>query len=125
MQMNDLIADTKRAIAEYEQAAELVRGVILGQGFVVRCEGVYVSFDIDAAGLVKNPRPSQPHQATRFTRADAALVAATVKNGSGTAGEIVHVRDAIDAVLANQRDLLAVLQAHENQAAGQSFDLKG
>ena len=123
MQMNDLIADTQKAIAEYEQAADLLRGVILGQGFVIRCQGVFVAFDFDAAGLVKNPRPSQPHQATRFTRADAALVAATVKNGNGAAGEIVHVREAIDAVLTNQRDLLAVLLAHEDSTAEQQLNL--
>lgn len=89
----------------------------------MKCEGVFLTFDTDARGQVKNPRPSQPHLAMRFTRADASLVAAAIKNGNGTAGTVLHVRDAIEEALAAQRDLHSLLKSHQDCAAQQRFDM--
>ena len=123
MQMNDLIADTQTAIAEYEQAGQALQGVILGQGFVVRCEGLYLTFDVDQTGRVSNPQPSQPHRARRFTRADATTVAACIKNGNGAAGEVVHVRQAIAESLEGQRFLLSRLQEHNINTTPEQYSI--
>ena len=123
MQMNDLIADTQTAIADYEQAGQALQGVILGQGFVVRCEGLYLTFDVDQAGRVSNPQPSQPHRARRFTRADATTVAACIKNGNGVAGEVVHVRQAVAEALEGQRFLLSRLQEHNINTTSEQYSI--
>lgn len=122
MEMTQLIQDTKDAIAEYQAAGAALRSVILGQGFVVRCQGVCLSFDIGAARAVSDPRPSQPHRATRFTRGDAEAVAASVKNGNGEAGQALHVRLAVEDALEQQKILLATLEAH--QAKQPSFSVE-
>lgn len=124
MEMTTMIQQTKDAIAEYEVAAGMLRGVILGQGFVVKCDGVFLTFDIDALRRVHNPRPSQPHRAVRFTRADAWQIAGSIKNGNGSAGEVVHVRLAVDEALANQCALLAMLEAHQQRIAEQIFTVE-
>lgn len=115
---NKMLQQTKDAITSYELAAESLQGVLLGQGYIVRCQGLPLAFDIKA-GVVSNPRTSQPQTATRFTLDDAARVAADVKNGNGTAGEVVHVRHAIVDSLVEQRELLALLEAHSKTTSKQ------
>ena len=110
MNVQEMMQNLRTTITGYEQAAAQLEGVILGQGFVVRCQGVYLDFDIDAAGLVTNPRSTRPNMAPRFTRADASRIAATVRNGNEVAGEAVHVRDAIAHELKATRLLLEQLQ---------------
>jgi hypothetical protein len=119
MSVQEMMQNLRTAITGYEMAAEQLDGVILGQGFVVRCQGVYLAFDIDGAGLVTNPRPSRPQMATRFTRSDASRIAATVRNGADAAGEVVHVRDAVAQELRVTRELLEQLQEREAVATGQ------
>ena len=108
---NETIANTKNAITSYELAAQSLQRALLGQGYIVRCQGLCLAFDIDA-GRVSNPRTSQPQMATRFSQRDAEAVAADVKNGNGTPGEAVHVSQAIADALAEQRELLALLEEH-------------
>lgn len=110
MSVQEMMQGLQAAIAGYQVAAEQLDGVILGQGFVVRCQGVYLDFDVDGAGLVTNPRSTRPHQAVRFTRSDATKIAATVRNGNDEAGEVVHVRDAVAQELRVTRELLEQLQ---------------
>lgn len=123
MQIAELIAQTKTAIAESQAEADRLGNVILGEGFVVKCERVYLAFDIDSALRVTNPRMTRAHLATRFTRGDAKRVAMTVKNGHGTVGEVQHVRDAIGEEIEEQRLLLATLEAHQ-AAESQRFAVK-
>jgi hypothetical protein len=114
----DMLTSTRNAITSYELAAKSLQGVLLGQGFVVRCQGLCLAFDIDA-GVVLNPQFSQPQMATRFSKDDAVRVADEVKNGNGIAGEAVHVRDAIADALVEQRELLALLEDHSNTTSNQ------
>lgn len=119
MNMNDwsnMIEQTREAIATYQRAGEALRGVMLGQGYVVVCQGLPLAFDIEA-GMVKNPRPSEPQKATRFTLDDAARVAKEVKNGNGTQGEVMHVRHAIVDAILEQQSLLSLLESHTKKAA--------
>lgn len=119
MNMNDwinMIEETRQAIARYERAGEALRGVVLEQGYVVVCQGLTLAFDIED-GVAMNPRTADPQKATRFTLEDAALVAKLVKNGNGTAGEVVHVRHAIVDAILEQKELLAMLEAHTNKAS--------
>ena len=124
MQVTDLIADAKTAMLEYQAAADVLKGVILGQAFVLRCGAMCLAFDIDREGRLSNPRAAHPHQAHRFTRMAAARLAPSIKNGNGTPAEAVHVRTAIADALEAQRALLASLEAHASRATHQ-FDLAG
>lgn len=108
---NKMIEQTRAAIAEYEQAAESLEGVLLGQGYVVVCQELTLAFDIKD-GVVTNPRTTAPQLATRFTLDDAGRVADEVKNGNDQPGEVMHVRHAIAAAIAGQRELLCLLEAH-------------
>lgn len=114
MKMNEftkMIAETREVIAEYERAADGLRNVLLGQGYIVCCQGLPLAFDIERR-RVSNPRTCAPHLATRFTLDDAANVARDVKNGNDAPGEVVHVRHAIAHCLVEQRELLAQLESH-------------
>lgn len=118
MNMNDwtnMIEQTREAIARYRRAGDALRGVMLGQGYVVVCQGLPLAFDIED-GVVKNPRPSEPQKATRFTLEDAAQVAKEVKNGNGTPGEVMHVRHAIVDAILEQQALLTTLEEHTPKA---------
>lgn len=80
--------------ARLEQARAKLDGVLLGEGWVVACEGVYLSFTI-TNGLVSDPRHTTPDQCMRFTRRDAERIAASVRNGRNTRGEALHILDAL------------------------------
>lgn len=108
---NDTLQATRNSITQLEMAAESLKHVLLGQGYIVRCEGLCLAFTIEA-GKVSNPVTAQPQMATRFSLRDAEAVAADVKNGNGTAGEAVHVTEAVRDALEGQRELLALLVAH-------------
>lgn len=111
MNMNDwtaILAKTLATITGYEMALDALAGALLGQAFVVVCEDLPLAFDT-VDGMAKAPRPVAPQLATRFSLDDAAQVACQVRNGNGMQGQVVHVRHAIAAALARQRELLAVL----------------
>lgn len=108
MEIQELIADTRAAIAEYEKAAAALAGLELVAGYIVKCQGVYLTFSINSQGQVYQPQMCQPHKARSFTRRDAQRVAHSVWNGNQAAGEVIHVRDAIAEALAGQRSLLTL-----------------
>ena len=103
----DVRADFLAWISELEQAQASLEGELLEQGYIVECEGLYLSFDVDAQGRVTNPSPAAPHKSRRFAKEDAEAFAANIRNGNGTTGTALHVVDAIAVQLANLRALLA------------------
>lgn len=116
MTLLNLIADTKDAIADYERAKKGLANVLLGADYIVQCEGVYLTFDVDHAGNVSNPRHCQPHRARSFTRKNAEMLAGVVSNGNGNghAGAAIHIRDAVDQALDAQRAVLETLIAFQD-----------
>ena len=112
--MEEIKQTIKEAIASYERAAAALDNVLLGRAFIVCCEGVYLTFDIDPnTQAVTNPRSTRPQNATRFTKSDAERVAQSVLNGHNHKGHAVHVGEAIRAVLAENRKLLTVIEANQ------------
>lgn len=113
MTLLNMIADAKDAIAEYERAQRGLANTLLGAGYIVQCEGVYLTFDVDQAGNVSNPRHCHPHRARSFSRENADMLAGVVFNGNGQAGEAIHVRDAVDQALDAQRAVLETMLAFQ------------
>lgn len=109
--MLELINQTRASIAEYEQAGVRLANVLLGHGYIVVCQDVYLTFDIEPDGGVTNPRHCQPHLAVRFTKDQAELLAAEVRNGNGTVGQAIHVKDAIALALDAQRAVMETINA--------------
>lgn len=108
--MKDLMQETKEAIAEYEKAAAALDQIDLVGGYVIRCQNVYLTFDVSAAGEVFNPRSCAPHLARSFTWLQARQIAPLVRNGDGKCGEVVHVRQAVADVLDAYRAVLGTLE---------------
>jgi hypothetical protein len=111
--MKDLMQETKEAIADYEKAAATLDNMDLVGGYVIRCQNVYLTFDVSDAGDVMNPRPCRPHLARSFTWLQAKAIASHVCNGGQHAGEVVHVRQAVAEVLDAYRAVLGTLEAFE------------
>lgn len=90
-----------------------LQNVLLGNGHVVRCAGLFMQFDVDPKTLVaSNPRPvGSSLGAQRFTKRDAETLAAATKNGSGDQAEAIHVADAVREELADVRKLIAQIEA--------------
>lgn len=105
---NDMLEKTRAAITGYELALDSLADATLLQPYVIRCQELPLAFDLVEVEPL-NPRPVPPQLATRFTLKDAERIARQVRNGNGAEGEVVHVRHAIAAALANQRELLALL----------------
>lgn len=108
---NNMLDKTRAAITGYELALDGLVDVSLLQAYVVVCQDLPLTFDV-VDGQAFNPRTAPPQLATRLTLDAAAQVARQVRNGNGIQGEVVHVRHAIAAALARQRELLAVLLEH-------------
>lgn len=112
--MEEIRQTITEAIAGYERAAAALENVLLGQSFIVCCEGIYLAFDIDPQTReVSKPRSTRPQLATRFTKGDAERVAQSVFNGHGQKGQAVNVADAIRTALAENRKLLAAIEANQ------------
>lgn len=109
--MKDLMQETREAIADYEAAAATLDNMDLVGGYVVRCENVYLTFDVSGTGEVFNPRPCRPHLARSFTWLQAKAIAAQICNGNNKRGEVVHVRQAVAEVLDAYRAVLGTLEA--------------
>lgn len=109
--MKDLLQETKEAIADYEKAAAALDNMDLVGGYVVRCQNVYLTFDLSDTGEVFNPRPCRPHLARSFTWLQAKAIAAQVCNGNQHRGEVIHVRQAVAEVLDAYRAVLGTLEA--------------
>jgi len=85
----------------------------LSDGYIIRCQGLCMTFDVDGAGVLSNARVAGgPDKAMRFTRNNAARIAPAVKNGNGTVGESIHVRDALQESIAELGRLIDQLEAH-------------
>ena len=69
--------------------------VTLKQEFIVECEGIPLSFTV-TNNRANDPRPTQPEEATRFSRRDAQNVATQVINGHGTKATAIRLHDALD-----------------------------
>ena len=108
--MKDLMQETKEAIADYEKAAAALDNMDLVGGYVIRCQNVYLTFDVSPEGEVFNPRPCRPHLARSVTWLQAKAIAASVKNGNQACGEVVHVRQAVAEVLDAYRAVLGTLE---------------
>lgn len=106
-QIASTIAETEAALTEAEYHQGRFAGVLLGQGFVIQNEGgITLTFDVDAARNVTNPRNAKPWNARRFTRQDAEHIASKVTNGNGKHGTAVHVSDAIRGYIESTREVL-------------------
>lgn len=110
----DLIAQANERIAEDKKALESLRNVLLGQGFIVVSHiGVALSFEFDAeTSKVHSPTTAGcANKATRFTKADAERIAASVLDGKGDHGRAVHVVQAIRDSIADQERLIDMIRA--------------
>ncbi len=100
----DFIAQQDAAITDYEQQLDRLSNVLLGQGWVIRCAGLTLTFDVDAATrVVSNPRVCPIGKCLRMTEQDARRIAATTKNGAGQTAEAVHVVQALEELIAEAR----------------------
>lgn len=104
--ISDLQADREKLLAAQERFSR----VLLREGYVVRCEGLTMTFDIDPKTLTVLGGSTMPLlQAPRYTKENALILANAMRNGNGTPGEAVHIRDAIAANLAECERLLKAL----------------
>lgn len=100
---------TAAMIAEYQIAKKKLQGMVLVGGYVVRCDGIVLTFDVDSDGYVTNHRPCPPHRAHSFSLAQAQALACEFRNGNGVPAEAVHVVQAVDAALDAERATLDFL----------------
>lgn len=98
-------------IAKLEEARNSLSGVLLGNGYVVRCQGLTLGFTVDAAGNASKPVTVPLLQAPRYTKRDAETLAAATRNGNNVPGTAVHIVAAIDEALAEARRILAAIPA--------------
>lgn len=106
----EFIANLNADIAECRQMLENLNSVMLGEGFVVMCGELPLTFDVTNR-VVNNPRVTNFRRAMRFTRQDAETVAATVTNGNNETGRAVFVRDMLTEAIASAERLLENVQA--------------
>ena len=105
-----VISILKSQLASTEKAISDLSGVALGQGYVVSCGGVYLTFG-GGSNLASDPRPcAGPQYATRFNRADSLAVAAGVRNAQGEAGRAIGLVAALEAKRAELASILARIQ---------------
>lgn len=106
----EVIAQFQADRAALVEQLDRLQGVILGHGFVVRCEGLTLSFTVDPVTKVATAPVTCPlTRAPRYTREDARTLAAAVANGNGTKGEAVHIKDALAQAIAELDSLIASL----------------
>ena len=81
---NVILATLRTQEAELASRDAGLRNVMLGNGYVVRCAGLFMAFDVDPKTLrASNPRPiGSILGAQRFTQRDAEMLAAATKNGA-------------------------------------------
>lgn len=98
------LATLEAAIGELERARVGLSNILLGEGYIVRVQGVCVDYAIDpTTRKVTTDGTGQPHRVRRFTKADAEHLAAITLNGNKVAGEAVHVRHAVEQSLEELR----------------------
>lgn len=109
MTKQSLIADFEAGRAAYERKLAGLSNALLGHGYVVRCAGIYVRFDIKD-GVATKSHTAPLLAAPRFTKQDAETLAAAIKNGNGQHGEAVHITTALRDEIASITNILATLQ---------------
>ena len=97
-------------VAELRRIRAGLDNVLLGAGWIVANTGVHYAFDVEG-GKATNPRVVSVERATRFSERDAQAVAASVKNGADNPGHAVHIRDALDAQIAEYDNLAKALES--------------
>lgn len=96
---------------ELKAARESLRGVLMGQGYIVIVQGVALKFDL-VNKSVSNPQPTSPHLATRFSFEDACKLAREVKNGNDESGQAIHVNTALDQFILEHTQLVELMKKH-------------
>jgi hypothetical protein len=107
-------------VRSYEAALARLEGMHLVAPYVVECDGIPVTFDVDESGLVCGVRPCMPHLARSFVRADADALASVIANGNGVTGTAVHVRESVAKALDAERAVLETLLGFAQQAQDSS-----
>lgn len=110
MDKQQMIEQLTEDRAELSAARERLSGVLLGNGYVVRCQGLTLTFTVDPQGNASAPKTCPLLRAPRYTKRDAETLAAATKNGNGAQGEAVHIMDALDYSIAEVDRLLGVLK---------------
>lgn len=94
--------------AELVEQLDRLQNVILGNGYVVRCEGLTLGFTVDPATLVASAPVTVPlRKAPRYTKGDAMTLAAATRNGNGTQAQAVHIKDALAEAIAELDRIVA------------------
>lgn len=110
MDKQQLAAQLQTDRAALVQQLSSLQGVLLGHGYVVRCQGLTLAFDVNQVTKVASaPRTCPLRSAPRYTKQDAETLAAAVKNGNGARGQAVHIVDALKEAIAELDNLLAQL----------------
>jgi hypothetical protein len=107
--MKAMMLTAVEAVRAYEMALARLGRMTLVAPYLVECDGIPVTFDVDETGYVTTVRSCAPHLARSFTRLDADRLASAVRNGDGTPGNVVHVRDAVYKALDAERAVVETL----------------
>lgn len=107
--LNEMRLNAGDAVREYRDALAKLDGMDLVAPYLVQCEGIPVTFDIDGDGEVVRVRPCRPHLARSFMWIDAERLAGVIRNGNGVRGQVVHIRYAIRSALDAQLEVLRLL----------------
>lgn len=90
----DFVADADKQIARLESELASLSNVLLGQGWIVRNEGVHIKFEMKD-NVCGAPSVCPVWSATRFSEGDAKRVAAVTFNGRNNPAEAVHITTAL------------------------------
>lgn len=107
-----VIAELSVSRNELVAALDSLSNALLGQGFVVVSgAGIALKFKVDGQQVFNPVTAGGPHLATRFTKADAENVAASVVDGRGDHGKAVHVCVALKEAIAETDRVIAMIEA--------------
>lgn len=112
--LKEMVLEAVEMTRVYEAALARIDRMDLVAPYLVECDGIPVTFDVDDAGFVTAVRPCAPHTARSFTRRDADRLASVVRNGDGRPGAVVHVRDAVIKALDAERAVIETLSTFPN-----------
>lgn len=107
--LEEMMLTAVELVRAYESALVRLGRMELAAPYLVECDGIPVTFDVDDAGFVRGVRPCMPHLARSFARDDAEALASVIANGDGVAGSVVHVRDSILRKLDAERAVVETL----------------